>query len=104
MSRRLGCRAALAAGLAALVPGAAHACAVCNTPGGGSASAFFWMTIFLSLLPLSVIAAGVIWLARNAREYLAGEFVERHSVPVVEALNVPAVRDAFDVRGAEPGA
>ena len=63
------------------MPSAALACAVC---GGGverSRMAFFGTTILLSLLPLALMAGGLLWIARHARVRLQGEFVDRDSLP-----------------------
>ena len=77
MSRRT-LRSALAALAAALLPAAAHACAVCSVLGSErSRKAFFDTTIFLSLLPLALIGFGAWWLARRFGGRLAEEFRER---------------------------
>lgn len=65
--------AAMAALLAiALLPELAAACAVCTAgTGEDSRQAFIWTTVFLSVLPLAAIGAGVLWLRRamvRARE------------------------------------
>jgi hypothetical protein len=63
----------------ALFPAAALACAVCG--GGGDSprtqAAFFDTTILLSLLPLGLIGGGVLWLKRDGRDFLNGEFEDR---------------------------
>jgi len=71
--------APLAAALLAL-PSIASACAACGVGNGRNAMAFFITTIFLSLFPLAILGAGIFWLARNAREFLASEFRESDEV------------------------
>ena len=63
--------------LAALVvwsPEIAQACSVCSA-GRAEASrvAFIGTTIFLSVLPLTVIGLGVLWLRRRLREMEAAD-------------------------------
>ena len=43
--------------------------------------AFFATTILLSLLPLALMAGGLLWIARHARARLRGEFDDRDSLP-----------------------
>jgi high-affinity Fe2+/Pb2+ permease len=75
-----------AAMLGALAPAGAHACAVCSALGSErSRKAFFDMTIFMSLLPLGMIAWGLVWLARKGRAFLAQEFVESDELPPAPA-------------------
>ena len=64
-------RSRLAGVLALLWPSAAHACAVCFSATDRNRIAFLITTIVLSLLPLAMIGAGLLWLARRARR--AGE-------------------------------
>jgi hypothetical protein len=76
VKRALSPRAALVAlsGLAiALGPAAAQACAVCAAAGERNRLAFFWSTIFLSLLPLGMFGAGGLWLRRQMRASEARE-------------------------------
>jgi hypothetical protein len=66
--------------LATLAPAAAWACAVCGTGDDRNRTAFFWMTIFLSLTPLAAMGAGVWWIVRHARARgFADEFTEREA-------------------------
>lgn len=55
-----------------LVPRLAEACAVCSAGRTDeSRLAFIWTTVFMSVLPLAAIGAGVMWLRRamlRARE------------------------------------
>jgi hypothetical protein len=74
---RPGLGAAFAGVLALLAPAAAHACAVCSVMNSESnRKAFFDTTIFLSLLPLGLIAWGLVWVARKGRDTLSAEFRE----------------------------
>lgn len=82
MSARRGLAAACAAVVAAGWPALAQACSACGVGMGRNRTAFFVTTIILSLLPLGLIAAGLVWLARNARAFLASEFVDRDDAPV----------------------
>jgi hypothetical protein len=68
-------RARLAAVAALLAPSPALACAACAAANANRM--FLVMTIVLSLLPLAMIGAGLLWIARHARGRLAGEFEER---------------------------
>jgi hypothetical protein len=56
--------------VSALAPAVVQACAVCAAAGERNRLAFFWSTIFLSLLPLGMFGAGGLWLRRQMR---AGE-------------------------------
>ncbi len=63
--------------LALALPAAAHACAVCSVlDDEKNRKAFFDTTIFLSLLPLALIALGLFWIARKGRDVLRSEFRE----------------------------
>ena len=83
--------AALALLSAVAAPSLAHACAVCAAMNEKNRLAFFDMTIFMSLLPLGLIAWGVVWLAWRGRHVLADEFREREDavVPPAEAIASP---------------
>ncbi len=85
MRRRLPILLAL---LALSLPPAAHACAVCGAAVDRNRTAFLGTTILLSLLPLALMGGGLWWIARHARERLAGEFVERE--PLAGAPEPPA--------------
>ncbi len=76
--------AAFAVGL--LWSGAAHACAVCVTASERSRLAFFVTTIFLTLLPLALIGAGLYWLARRFGSQWAGEFEDRDELVVASPV------------------
>lgn len=68
--------AALLAGALLALPAIAAACPTCGVGNGRNVTAFFVTTVVLSLLPLGLIAAGLYWLARNGRAFIAGEFRE----------------------------
>ncbi|MBM4183347.1 MAG: hypothetical protein FJ207_03875 [Gemmatimonadetes bacterium] len=78
MSRRWVVLLALAA--VALVPDAAHACAVCFDGPGETRQAFFATTAFLTLLPLGMLAGAGAWLRSRARR-LESEDVEKKQHP-----------------------
>jgi hypothetical protein len=60
---------ALAAFLAAsLVPTLAHACPVCFDANEANRTAFIATTVFLSLLPLTMIGAIVLWIRSHQDE------------------------------------
>jgi len=65
-----------AAACAALWPAAGHACAVCFSGSPKVRIAFFGTTLLLTLLPLAMILAGLLWLRRSGRVVLAEEFEE----------------------------
>ena len=76
----------VAALLVALAPAESRACAVCSAIGSErSRKAFFDMTIFMSLLPLGMLAWGLVWVARKGRAVLAQEFVESDELPAAPA-------------------
>jgi hypothetical protein len=75
VSRRRVLAAVLAAALTAL-PSLALACAACGVGNGRNKMAFFLTTLFLSLLPLGLIGAGLLWIVRNSRAFIASEFRE----------------------------
>ena len=77
--------APLLAALLTSLPASASACAVCGVGNGRNKMAFFLTTIFLSLLPLGLIGAGLVYLARKGRAFLASEFRESDEEPVAEA-------------------
>lgn len=52
----------------ALLAGAAHACPVCFSATDGNRMAFLGTTVLLSLLPLGMLAGGVLYLRRRARQ------------------------------------
>jgi hypothetical protein len=55
-------------------------------------SIFLFTTIMLSLLPLMLVGAGLLWIALRSRERLAAEFAERDE-PFVIAGAAPATGD-----------
>lgn len=70
----------LAAVLTSL-PAVAAACPTCGVGNGRNKMAFFVTTIFLSLLPLGIIGAGLYWLSRKGRAFIASEFRESDEDP-----------------------
>jgi hypothetical protein len=67
--------------------------------------AFFGTTILLSLLPLALMAGGLLWIARHARVRLRGEFDDRDSLPVAVRTAEPAPpAPGTDALLATPGA
>jgi len=54
--------------LIALTPTLAHACSVCFEANDKNRAAFFATTVFMSLLPLGMIAAMYWWLRRRVIE------------------------------------
>jgi hypothetical protein len=50
-----------------LAPAALHACAVCFDAKAANRAAFLATTVFMSLLPLAMAAALLLWLRRRAR-------------------------------------
>jgi hypothetical protein len=82
----------LAAPLAVLLPSAAAACAVCVSGTEANRAAFFGTTVFLSLLPLGIIGAGLYWLWRRGRQRLAWEFEERDVPAPLEPAAGPPPR------------
>jgi hypothetical protein len=74
--RRRRLFATLLAAVLTALPAIAAACPTCGVGNGRNKMAFFVTTIFLSLLPLGIIAAGLFWLARKGRSIIASEFRE----------------------------
>lgn len=76
----MSARRALVAAVAAAVlgvPALARACAVCSAAGAeANRKAFADTTVFLSLLPLGLIAWGLVWATRKGRDVLRNEFRE----------------------------
>ena len=50
-----------------LLPQWALACAVCSDGEKQNAMAFFWTTVFLTLLPLGLLAGLVRWVQKKSR-------------------------------------
>ncbi len=59
---------ALVLGLVVAFPDQAHACAVCFDPRAENRFAFLATTVFLSVLPLSMVGSVGLWLRKRARE------------------------------------
>jgi O-antigen ligase len=54
------------------LPALASACAVCGFGQGRNRDAFFWTMVLLSLLPLGMLGAGLMFLRHAARRRAAG--------------------------------
>jgi hypothetical protein len=67
--------------LMALLPASAWACPFCFSGSPRVRMAFFGTTIFLSLLPLGMIGAGVVWIRRLGRGRWADEFDDSDPLP-----------------------
>ena len=79
---RVGNGASFACALLLAAPATARACAVCSVlTNESNRRAFFDTTVFLSLLPLGLIAWGLAWIARKAKDTLASEFRESDEDP-----------------------
>ena len=79
--------------LALALPARAFACAVCAGGNPANRTAFFLMTIVMSLLPLVLFVAAFLWLRSRLRTRGGHEFVERDATPR-PALVEPPARDA----------
>ena len=66
---------------ALLAPVPALACAVCAQAVERNRTAFLGTTLLLSFLPLTMIAGGLWWVARQSRHTLASDFAERDEIP-----------------------
>jgi hypothetical protein len=71
----------LAAALACLWPSAGHACAVCAAATAENNAAFAGSTAVLSLLPLAMIGAGLLWLRHRARRVRRGQEMPAPEAP-----------------------
>ena len=70
-------------------PGLAQACAVCGGGNPANRLAFFLSTIALSLIPLALFAAGVLWLRSRLKDRLQDEFRDRDGAPLPERPTPP---------------
>ena len=75
--------------LGLLLPQAAWACAVCGGGNPANRLAFFLSTIALSLIPLALFAAGVLWLRARLKDRLADEFRDRDGDATSEVTTSP---------------
>jgi hypothetical protein len=76
-------------------PTLAHACAVCNMLGNErNRLAFFSTTVFLSLVPLGLIAWGAIWLFRRGGAAMRDEFMDRDELSAEEGGVVPSASES----------
>lgn len=83
--RRRRLLATLLAAVLTSLPALAAACPSCGVGNGRNKMAFFVTTIFLSLLPLGLIGAGLFWLSRRGRAFIASEFRESDEAAPVAA-------------------
>ena len=83
--RRLLASAALLA-----IASPAWSCAVCAGGNPANRLTFFLSTIALSILPLGLFTAGVLWLRSRIRDRSPDEFMDRDGVlPTVETTSAP---------------
>ena len=73
--------------LGSLWPAIGQACPFCFSGSPRVRMAFFETTILLSLLPLALIGAGVMWLFRSGRISFAEDFED-------DDFSEPALREA----------
>jgi len=71
--------------LVALLPDSAHACPVCFDPRDENRFAFFATTIFLSLLPLGLVAGVLLWVRHRSRRLADDAPSPDSAVPQVAA-------------------
>lgn len=83
--RRRRLFATLLAAVLTSLPALAAACPSCGVGNGRNKMAFFVTTIFLSLLPLGLIGAGLFWLSHRGRAFIASEFRESDEAAPVAA-------------------
>lgn len=89
--RRLDLARAGALLLGVMLPAVARACATCSGANDRNRAAFFWTTVLLSLLPLGMIAGGLLWWMRDGRRWLEREFVDRDAwTPPADEAAAPA--------------
>jgi hypothetical protein len=70
--------ATLAATAALALPASARACSACSLLlNEKNRLAFIGTTVLLSLLPLGLLAWGLVWIARRGRDAMRDEFSER---------------------------
>lgn len=74
---RLIAPAVLALFALVLLPDLAHACPVCFDARDENRQAFIATAVFLSVLPLSLVAGAGLWIRRRSREVDAEEARER---------------------------
>ncbi len=58
----------LAVPLLVSLPGLAHACPVCFDPRDENRLAFLGTTVFLSLLPLAIVAGTLLYIRHRSRQ------------------------------------
>ena len=91
MNRSRWIAGVVACALGTLWPALSQACPFCFSGSPRVRMAFFVTTIFMSLLPLGMIGAGVVWLFRSGRMSLLEDFeVSDFSQPKADAPEPPA--------------
>ena len=65
---RTGRLVGLATTLLVVLPELAHACPVCFDPRDENRLAFLGTTVFLSLLPLAIVAGTLLWIRHRTRQ------------------------------------
>ena len=83
--RRWGAAAALTVALVTLLPDSAHACPVCFDPRDENRFAFLATTIFLTLLPLGLVAGVLLWVRHRSRQMADNEPAPGSAEPQVAA-------------------
>ena len=99
MSRRI---AAFVGALLAVLPGAAHACAVCGGFADRNRQAFFNMTILLSLLPLGLIGGGIWWVRTHLLRHETFEVTDSTSLETPAPSMAPDVEAGLDFSSSQP--
>lgn len=83
-------RRLLASAALLLMASPSWSCAVCGGGNPANRLTFFLSTIALSILPLGMFTAGVLWLRARIREHSPDELMDRDSViPTVETTPAP---------------
>lgn len=77
---RTGRVAALALGLLTVLPQVALACPVCFDPRDENRLAFLGTTVFLSLVPLAIVAGTLLFLRHRSRQ-LSGAVPQPEATP-----------------------
>jgi hypothetical protein len=76
----------MALALLTLLPDSAHACPVCFDPRDENRFAFLATTIFLTLLPLGLVAGVLLWVRHRSRQLAESEPQAGTEVPPPELV------------------